>query len=59
MSELSALVPYKILQKHRTQLHIEAILLGVVGLLSSSSEESYVGHLIKEFEYYWKKYSWH
>ena len=59
MSELAGLVPYKILQKHRDQLPVlEAILLGQAGLLPSGSEEPYVQCLIRDYEFYRKKYSW-
>lgn len=59
MGELAALVPYRILQKHRDQLPVlEAILMGQAGLLPSESEEPYVQHLIREYDYYRKKYSW-
>lgn len=59
MSELASLVPYKVLQKHRDQLPVlEAILLGQAGLLPLESEEPYVQFLIREYEFYRKKYSW-
>lgn len=59
MGELAALVPYKVLQKHRDNLPVlEAILLGQAGLLPSESEEPYVQHLIREFGFYQKKYGW-
>ncbi|RAI95272.1 DUF2851 family protein [Algoriphagus yeomjeoni] len=59
MGELAALVPYKILQKHRTQLPVlEAILFGQAGLLPLESEEPYVQFLIREYDFFRKKYSW-
>ena len=59
MSELAALVPYKILQKNRNQLPIlEAILLGQAGLLPEKSEEPYVQFLIREYDFYQKKFGW-
>lgn len=59
MSELAELIPYKVLQKHRTQLPVlEAVLLGMAGLLPTTSEEPYVVHLIREFEFYKKKHNW-
>lgn len=59
MAELAVKVPYKILQKHRNQIPaLEAILLGQAGLLPSQSEEPYVQHLIKEYDFYQKKYDW-
>ena len=59
MGELASLVPYKILQKHRDQLPIlEAILMGQAGLLPVESEEPYVQFLIREYDFYRKKYSW-
>ncbi|MEP0712643.1 DUF2851 family protein [Algoriphagus sp.] len=59
MGELAALVPNKILQKHRNQLPVlEAILFGQAGLLPLESDEPYVLFLIREFEFYQKKYGW-
>ncbi|MEB2783570.1 DUF2851 family protein [Algoriphagus persicinus] len=59
MGELAALVPYRILQKHRDQLPVlEAILLGQAGLLPMESSEPYVQHLIREYDFYRKKYKW-
>ncbi len=59
MGELAGLVPYKTLQKHRDQLPVlEAILMGQAGLLPVESEESYVQYLIREYDFYQKKYSW-
>ncbi|MEB2779449.1 DUF2851 family protein [Algoriphagus sp. C2-6-M1] len=59
MGKLAALVPYRILQKHRDQLPVlEAILLGQAGLLPMESEEPYVQHLIREYDFYRKKYKW-
>lgn len=59
MGELAALVSYKTLQKHRNQLPVlEAILLGQAGLLPAESEEPYVQHLIREHDFYQKKYDW-
>ncbi|WP_192347144.1 DUF2851 family protein [Algoriphagus sp. Y33] len=59
MGELATLVPYKILQKHRDQLPVlEAILMGQAGLLPMDSEEPYVQHLIREYDFYRKKYKW-
>ncbi|GAB3228586.1 DUF2851 family protein [Algoriphagus aestuariicola] len=59
MGELAALVPYKILQKHRNQIStLEAMLLGQAGLLPESSEEPYVAHLIDEYRFLQKKFKW-
>ncbi|MCE7055124.1 DUF2851 family protein [Algoriphagus sp. AGSA1] len=59
MGELAASVPYKILLKHRDQLPVlEAILLGQSGLLPTESEEPYVQYLIREYDFYRKKYQW-
>ncbi len=59
MAELAGHVPYRILQKYRNQLPVlEAILFGQAGLLPESSEEPYVQHLIKEFDFYRRKYNW-
>lgn len=59
MAELAVKIPYKILQKHRNQLPaLEAILLGQAGLLPAESDEPYVQHLIKEYDFYQKKYGW-
>ena len=59
MSELATLVPYKTLQKHRTQVSaLEAMLLGQAGLLPEKSEEPYVQHLIREYDFYQKKFNW-
>ncbi|EAZ82262.1 DUF2851 family protein [Algoriphagus machipongonensis] len=59
MLTLSKKVPYKILQKHRNQLgHLEALLFGQAGLLPKESEEPYVQYLIKEFDFFQKKYRW-
>lgn len=59
MAELAAQVPYKILQKHRTQVSaLEAMLLGQAGLLPEKSEEPYVQHLIREHDFYQKKFGW-
>lgn len=59
MGELATLVPYKILQKHRTQLTaLEAMLLGQAGLLPEKSDEPYVIHLIGEYGFFRKKFDW-
>ncbi|TDQ17365.1 uncharacterized protein DUF2851 [Algoriphagus boseongensis] len=59
MAELAKTIPYKVLQKHRTQVTaLEAILLGQAGLLPENSEEPYVQHLIREHDFYQKKFSW-
>lgn len=59
MEELASKVPYKILQKHRAQLPVlEAILLGNAGLLPEKSAELYVKYLIREYDFYQKKYHW-
>ncbi len=59
MGELAASIPYKILQKHRDQLVVvEAILFGQAGLLPKNSQEPYVQHLIREYDFYQKKYKW-
>ncbi|MFC3417001.1 DUF2851 family protein [Algoriphagus hitonicola] len=59
MSELASRVPYKILQKHRNQLPVlEANLFGRAGLLPMNSEEPYVQHLIREYDFYQRKFSW-
>jgi hypothetical protein len=59
MGELAALVPYKVLQKHRTQVSaLEAMLLGQAGLLPEKTDESYAQHLIREYDFYQKKFGW-
>lgn len=59
MGQLAGLVPYKILQKHRNQLPVlEAMLFGRAGLLPGHSEEPYVQHLIREYDFYQKKFGW-
>lgn len=59
MGELASQIPYKILQKHRTSLPtLEAMLFGLAGLLPEESSEPYVGHLIREYQFYQKKYGW-
>ena len=59
MGELAVLVPYRILQKHRTQVSaVEAMLLGQAGLLPEKTDEPYVQHLISEYDFYQKKFSW-
>ncbi|MBN7809376.1 DUF2851 family protein [Algoriphagus sp. H41] len=59
MGELASLVPYRVLQKHRTQPStLEAMLLGQAGLLPESSEEPYVRHLISEYAFLRKKFNW-
>ena len=59
MGELAALVPYKILQKHRTQVTaLESMLLGQAGLLPEKTEEPYAQHLIREYDFYQKKFAW-
>lgn len=59
MGELASKIPYKILQKHRNQLPaLEAMLLGQAGLLPAQSDEPYVQHLIREYDFYQKKYGW-
>lgn len=59
MGELAASVPYKLLQKNREQLPLlEAILLGQAGLLPPKSDEQYVQHLIREYDFCSKKYNW-
>ncbi len=59
MLELSERIPYKLLQKHRNQPTVmEAILFGQAGLLPESSSEPYVQFLIREYEFYQKKYGW-
>ncbi|WP_232825646.1 DUF2851 family protein [Algoriphagus litoralis] len=57
MGELAALVPYKILQKHRTQVSaLEAMLLGQAGLLPEKTDEPYALHLKNEYDFYQKKF---
>ena len=57
MSELAARISYKTLQKHRTQVSaLEAMLLGQAGLLPEQSDEPYVQHLIREYDFYQKKF---
>ncbi len=59
MLELASKIPYKTLQKHRLQLPIlEALLFGQAGLLPLESEQPYVSFLIKEHQFYQKKYNW-
>lgn len=59
MGELAEKVPYKILQKHRNQLPVlEAMLFGQAGLLPALSDEPYVQYLIREYDFYQKKYNW-
>ena len=59
MAELAVLVPYKALQKHRTQVSaLEAMLLGQAGLLPEKSDEPYALHLIREYDFYQKKFNW-
>lgn len=59
MGELAGLVPYKTLQKHRTQVAaLEAMLLGQAGLLPETSDEPYAQHLIREYDFYQKKFNW-
>ena len=59
MAELAKMIPYKILQKHRNQLPVlEAMLLGQAGLLPENSEEPYVQFLIREHDFYQKKFGW-
>lgn len=59
MSDLAALIPFKTLQKHRNQpLILEAMLLGQAGLLPEKSEEPYVQTLIREYDFYQKKFKW-
>lgn len=59
MGELAALIPYKTLQKHRMQVStLEAMLLGQAGLLPEKSAEPYAQHLIREYDFYQKKFNW-
>ncbi|MDE0560942.1 DUF2851 family protein [Algoriphagus sp. NF] len=59
MSQLAGLLPYKTLQKHRNQLSaVEAMLFGLAGLLPEKTEEPYVQHLIREYDFYQKKFGW-
>lgn len=59
MLELAKLLPYKLLQRYRTQLPVmEAMLFGQARLLPDESEEPYVQFLIKEYSFYQKKYAW-
>jgi len=59
MLELAERIPYKILLKHRNQPTVlEAILFGQAGLLPEQSDEPYVQLLIREYEFYQKKYNW-
>jgi hypothetical protein len=57
---LSQIIPWKILQKHRTALsQIEAILFGTAGLLPQSSvapDDEYVAELKREFQFLSNKY---
>jgi hypothetical protein len=59
MSDLAKLIPYKTLKKHRQKVQVlEAMLLGQAGLLPEKSEEPYVKHLLKEYDFYQKKFNW-
>ncbi|TFV93459.1 DUF2851 family protein [Algoriphagus kandeliae] len=59
MQDLASLIPYKILQKHRSQISaLEAMLFGQAGLLPSETDEPYVQHLIREHDFYQKKFAW-
>ena len=50
-------IPVTILAKHKNNIHqIEALLLGVAGLLDFNFEEQYPVMLQKEFAFYQKKY---
>jgi hypothetical protein len=59
MLELANRVPCKLLLKHRNQPSVlEAMLFGQAGLLPEFSEEPYVQFLIREYDFYRKKYGW-
>ncbi|MCS5491487.1 DUF2851 family protein [Algoriphagus limi] len=59
MQDLSSLIPYKILQKHRSQISaLEAMLFGQSGLLPPETDEPYIRHLIREHDFYQKKFAW-
>ncbi|WP_296703020.1 DUF2851 family protein [Algoriphagus sp.] len=59
MGELAVKIPYKTLLKHRDKLPLlESFLFGQSGLLPSESKEPYVQYLIKEYEFFRKKYNW-
>ncbi|MHA7129700.1 DUF2851 family protein [Algoriphagus namhaensis] len=59
MAELAERVPYKLLKKHRTQLPaLEALLFGQAGLLPEKTDEPYVLHLKKEYDFFQEKYRW-
>jgi hypothetical protein len=57
MRKLAESVPYKLLQRHAGQVEvIESILLGQAGLIPQNPIDEYSAFLLREYEYYKKKY---
>ncbi|MBA4166074.1 MAG: DUF2851 family protein [Chitinophagaceae bacterium] len=55
--ELARSIPFKILTRHKTQIHqLEALLLGQAGLLKDDREDNYLIMLRKEYAFYKSKY---
>lgn len=55
--EMARSVPFKVLRRHRTQIHqLEALLLGQAGLLEGDRDDSYFVMLKKEYRFYRSKY---
>jgi hypothetical protein len=57
-AQLAKLLPYKILKKHSNQqLQVEALILGMSGLLPEESEDAYLQKLQQEFKFLSHKYN--
>jgi len=57
-SQLAKALPFKVIQKHRSDLlQIEALLFGQAGFLMSRTRDEYVIKLFTEYNYLSKKYS--
>jgi hypothetical protein len=58
--ELARSIPFKLLTRHRKQIHqLEALLMGQAGLLKGNIDEQYFIMLKKEYTFYAAKYGLH
>jgi Protein of unknown function (DUF2851) len=56
--QLAKALPYKIIQKHRSQLlQLEALLFGQAGFLIAKTRDEYLSNLFYEYDFLCKKYS--
>jgi hypothetical protein len=55
--QLANAVPYKLIQKQNTLLHVEALLFGQAGMLVTKTKDEYITQLFREYQFLAQKYS--